>query len=292
MNHPRIGVIGLGGMGTALVTCLLRLEFTVHCHDARPEPVAAMVALGAVAAENPRALAERADVVFTFLPGPGEVESVALDPDTGVLAGLAPGAGLFDLSTCGPDTAERLGASFGAAGRTFVDCPVSRKAPDMTVLVGGAPGVLGSAEDVLGHVSRTIVHTGRLGGGYAVKLLNQHVKYAWYLASTEALLIAREYGVDPVVAANAIQQCSGGESGLSTAAEYFRHDTEAMRGHAPARTIDKDARLARALAAAAGVHSPTLDVVAETFGALAATAYRDRPYPEGTELIESLRTGS
>ncbi|HEX3790309.1 MAG TPA: NAD(P)-dependent oxidoreductase [Pseudonocardiaceae bacterium] len=291
MNQPRIGLIGLGGMGTALGSCLLAAGYPLHCHDARPEPVSLMVARGAGALPTARALAQACDVVFTFLPGPAEVESVALDPETGVLAGLAPGAAMFDLSTCAPDTAQRIGDAFDAAGRTFVDCPVSRKPPEMTVLVGGAPGALGAAEPVLAHAARTIIHTGRRGAGYAVKLLNQHVKYAWYLASTEALLIARAYGVDPALAADAIQQSSGGESGLSTAAKYFLGDTEGMATHAPTRTIDKDMRLAQALAESVHVESPTLDVVAEAFATLAGTPYRDRPYPEGSELITGLRIG-
>jgi 3-hydroxyisobutyrate dehydrogenase-like beta-hydroxyacid dehydrogenase len=289
--RPRIGVIGLGGMGTALTGCLLRAGYPVTVHDRRPAAVAPLTGQGADAAGSPRELAGLAGLVLTFLPGPAEVEQVALDPDTGVLAGLGADTPLLDLSTCGPDTAERIGAAFDAAGRTFLDCPVSRKAPEMTVLVGGEPGVLGPAAEVLGAVSRTIIHCGRRGAGYAVKLLNQHVKYAWYLAASEALLVAREHGIDPGLAADAIARCSGGESGLSAAAEWFRQDADAMRTHAPARTIAKDSLLARELAAAAGVHSPTLDVVAEFFAtALNGTPYPGRPYPEATELLARLRT--
>ncbi len=102
---------------------------------------------------------------------------------------LPTGAALLDMSTCNPEVAAIIGQAYDAAGRRFfVDCPpVSRKAPNMTVLVGGPSGVLGPDADVLAAVSRTLVYCGHRGAGYATKLLNQHVKYSWYLASAEAL---------------------------------------------------------------------------------------------------------
>jgi 3-hydroxyisobutyrate dehydrogenase-like beta-hydroxyacid dehydrogenase len=286
----RAGVIGLGPMGRALVTALLNEGLAVTCHDLAPGPVREMTAAGADSAPDPAAVARAADLVITFLPGPAEVTTVALDPERGVLAGLKPGGLLLDLSTCGPDTADRIGGAFDAAGRRFVDCPVSRKAPDMTVLVGGADGVLGDAADVLERVSRTVVYCGFRGAGYATKLLNQHVKYAWYLASAEALILARKYGLDPGVTASAIEVSSGGESGLSTAAKYFRDDADGMRAHAPASTIEKDMDLAEEMAAAAGVRSRTLDVTADFFTAVGTTPFRDRPYPQSCEFLAGLRT--
>jgi 3-hydroxyisobutyrate dehydrogenase-like beta-hydroxyacid dehydrogenase len=282
-----VGVIGLGRMGRALATSLLAQGIPVSCHDVSPDAVGHVVAQGAVRAPHPRAVADSCDLVMTFLPGPSEVADVALDATRGVLAGLRPGALMLDMSTCGPDTAAVLGTAFDQAGRRFVDCPVSRKAPEMTVLVGGAPGVLGDAADVLSCVSRAVVYCGFRGAGYATKLLNQHVKYAWYLASAEALALAQQIGLDPDVTATAIEQSSGGDSGLVTAAKYFTDDAGGMLVHAPASTIEKDMNLAEAMAAAAGVCCRTLDVTAEFFSAACATAFRDLPYPRSCELLAS-----
>lgn len=178
------------------------------------------------------------------------------------------------MSTCDPDVASIVGEAYDAVGRHFVDCPVSRKAPNMTVLVGGAPGVLGPDEEVLACVSRTLVYCGRRGAGYATKLLNQHVKYSWYLASAEALLIAEAMGLDPGEVATAIAECSGGDSGLSTAAEYFRHDPGVIRDHAPASTIEKDSVLAEKMVTATGISSRSLAVVVDFFRAVGATDFR------------------
>jgi 3-hydroxyisobutyrate dehydrogenase-like beta-hydroxyacid dehydrogenase len=285
----RVGVIGLGPMGQALVTSLLAAGFPVCCHDIRPAAVAPMAAAGATTAPDPAAIARSSDFVVTFLPGPAEVAAVALDPDRGVLAGLPPGGLLMDMSTCGPDTAQLIGAAFEQAGRRFVDCPVSRKAPAMTVLVGGPAGVLGDAGEAVDAVSRAVVYCGFRGAGYATKLLNQHVKYAWYLASAEALVLAGQLGLDPDVTATAIEQSSGGESGFTTAAKYFRGDVAGMRGHAPASTIEKDMDLAESMAAAAGARSRTLDVTADFFTAIGTTKYRELPYPQSCEFLTGLR---
>lgn len=286
----RVAVVGLGGMGLALVRALVAQGYPTCCYDLRPEAVQAAVDLGAESASSPRDCAERSDVVLSFLPGPAQVVEVALDPDTGVLAGLAPGAAMLDMSTCGPDLAEVLGPAFDAQGARFVDCPVSRKAPDSTVLVGGPAGILGADEPVLQSVSRSVVHCGRRGAGYATKLLNQHVKYSWYLASAEALVIAEAMGLDAGAVAAAIEQSSGGDSGLSTAAKYFRGDEAGIRTHAPASTIEKDLVLAEAMASRAGVRSRSLAVAVDFFLDVATTDYRQRPYPESSELLQALRT--
>src|SRR3954452_20720471 len=101
-------------MGTALVRSLLAAGWPVHCFDVRAERVAALVAEGARGAQDARSLAAASDVVLTFLPGPREVRAVALDAENGVLAGLAPGAAMLDMSTCHPDLALDLGRAFDA----------------------------------------------------------------------------------------------------------------------------------------------------------------------------------
>ena len=91
-------------------------------------------------------------------------------------------------------------------------------------------------------------------------------------------MLAQRFGLDPDVTASAIEQLSGGESGLSTAAKYFRDDTVGMLAHAPASTIEKDMDLAEAMAAAAGVRCRTLDVTADFFTAVGTTPFRELRY--------------
>lgn len=285
-----IGVIGLGGMGQALALALVARGYSVNCYDQRSEALQEMREHGVNALSSSREVAEGSHLVFTSLPGPAQVLSAVLDPDVGVLAGLASGATLIDMSTCTPDVSDALVPRFTARGAHFLDCPVSGKAPNMTVLIGGKDGALGEYEPIVREVSTELIYCGRAGSGYATKLLNQHVKYSWYLASAEALLVAQSMGMDPTIVAGAIGRSSGGKTGLTDAAEFYLEAGVNRKVHAPASTIHKDMALAQEMASQAGVDCPSLDVVAEFFREAVATPFRGEEYIRSAELLRTLRT--
>src|SRR5437870_13578114 len=91
-NTMRIGFIGTGTMGTPIAGCLVAAGHQLTVCDIRREATQTLQRQGAAVADTPRAVAQSSEVVFTSLPGPGEVETAALDPATGLPAGL-PGGG-------------------------------------------------------------------------------------------------------------------------------------------------------------------------------------------------------
>jgi len=94
----QLGFVGTGTMGTPIAGCLIDAGHRLTVYDVRPEATAALGARGAVLAANPRAVAEKSEIVFTSLPGPDEMEPAVLDPSTGILAGLRAGGGYVDLT--------------------------------------------------------------------------------------------------------------------------------------------------------------------------------------------------
>ena len=98
----RVGFIGLGIMGASLASNLQKAGYDLVVHDLSQQMAQAHLAAGAIWAETPRALAETCDIILTSLPGPSEIEAVALDRETGLLAGVRPGTVYFDLSTNSP----------------------------------------------------------------------------------------------------------------------------------------------------------------------------------------------
>ena len=100
----RIGFVGTGTMGTPIAGCLIRAGHSLSVYDRRPEATAALCAQGAVRADSAFAAARDSEVVFTSLPGPAEFEAAMLEPQTGILAGLQPGAAHIDLTTNAPKT--------------------------------------------------------------------------------------------------------------------------------------------------------------------------------------------
>jgi 3-hydroxyisobutyrate dehydrogenase-like beta-hydroxyacid dehydrogenase len=279
------GIIGLGRMGSSLARALLAQGVAVHGHDPDTHASSAARADGVTTHEDPAALAAAVDVLVTSLPTVDAVFSCLTD----LAPHLRTGSLVLETSTCAPEHAAALAPLVGARGATFVDCPVSRKAPHMTMLVGGPAGVLGESAAALERVSDDIVYCGRLGGGYAVKLLNQYVKYSRFLAASEALQFARGAGLEGEAVLRGLLSGTGAEAGLGTAEEFFTDDRDAIERHAPTATIVKDVELARRMLQDADFHSPTFDALVEFFLAAGVTELHDRPYPESASLLEAFR---
>src|SRR5436305_13473917 len=101
----KVGFIGLGTMGASMAANLQKAGYELVVHDVRRAAAEPYLAKGAVWADTPKALAEQCEVIFTSLPGPPEVEEVALGPN-GLLAGMKDGTTYSDLSTNPPTLAR------------------------------------------------------------------------------------------------------------------------------------------------------------------------------------------
>src|SRR6202035_176703 len=110
-NHMKIGFIGLATMGAGMAANLQKAGYELVVHDIRRASAERFLAAGAVWADTPKALAEQCDVIFTSLPGPPEVEAVALGPN-GLLSGMKDGTAYFDLSTNSPTLVRELNRRF------------------------------------------------------------------------------------------------------------------------------------------------------------------------------------
>src|SRR3954447_23043999 len=98
---PRLGFIGTGNMGRHMARHLIEAGYPLTVNDARRGAAGPLVELGATWADSPAEVAAASEIEFTSLPGPAEVDAVALGED-GVLAHLQPGSVFVDLSTNSP----------------------------------------------------------------------------------------------------------------------------------------------------------------------------------------------
>src|SRR4051812_17455613 len=120
----KVGFIGLGTMGASMAANLQKAGFELVVHDVRRAAAERHLAAGAVWADSPKALAEQCEVIFTSLPGPPEVEQVALGSN-GLLAGMKDGSAYFDLSTNSPTLVRELNRRFSEKHVYMLDAPVS-----------------------------------------------------------------------------------------------------------------------------------------------------------------------
>src|SRR5262245_52712630 len=162
----RIGFIGLGTMGASMASNLQRAGYDLVVNDIRPDAGAAHLAAGAEWADTPRAVASLCDVVFTSLPGPPEVETVARE----LLEGFTPGKVYFDLSTSSPTLARRLHAQYAEQGVHLLDSPVSggpagAKSGQLAIWVGGDETVFAQHRAVLEAIGDQVIYVGPIGAG-------------------------------------------------------------------------------------------------------------------------------
>ena len=137
----KVGFIGLGTMGASIALNAIRGQHSLVVHDINRDAAAPHLDMGATWAASPREVAATSEVVFTSLPGPTEVQAVALGAD-GLIEGLAAGTAYFDLSTNSPTVMRELHAVFQEKGVEVMDAPVSG-GPDgaasgkMAIWIGG-----------------------------------------------------------------------------------------------------------------------------------------------------------
>ena len=198
----KVGFVGLGIMGASMASNVQKGGHEVIVHDLRAEAAKPHLAAGAVWANTPRQVAEASDVVLTSLPGPPEVEAVALG-EHGLLAGLTAGKAYFDLSTNSPTVVRRIHAVFTARGVPMLDAPVSggpkgARSRKLAIWVGGDEAVFRRFKPVLDAMGDQVRRVGDIGAGSIAKLVHNMTTYCVQTALAEVFTLGVKAGVEPV----------------------------------------------------------------------------------------------
>ena len=195
-----VGFIGLGIMGTPMAGHLLEAghRLFVHARHRYPPSIAAS---GAVKCDSARAVAERADIVFTMVPDTPDVEKVLLGQD-GVAAGLSKGKTVVDMSSISPIATKEFARKINALGCDYLDAPVSggevgAKNATLSIMVGGDEAVFERVKPLFELMGKNITRVGGNGDGQTAKVANQIIVALTIEAVGEALLFAAKAGADP-----------------------------------------------------------------------------------------------
>ncbi|MBB4003385.1 NAD(P)-binding domain-containing protein [Aurantimonas endophytica] len=210
-GRQRIGFIGIGLMGEAMVRHLLDLGHKVTVWNLEPERLETVVPHGAIAADSPAAVARDSDVVMLCVLNMAAVERCIFAEDGVAAAGRGP-AVIVDFSTADPDgtrdAAARLKALTGAG---WVDAPVSggpqlARTGEMTVMAGGSQEDFDAVKPLVEQMSGNLTLMGPVGAGQTTKILNQAIVGTGYVLMAEALVLAEAAGID----AARLPQCLAG----------------------------------------------------------------------------------
>ena len=196
-----IGFVGLGTIGGTIAGNIRKAGYPMMVHDIRTEAVKRLVTAGAQSANSPAEVARHCRVVFTSLPGPPEVEEVALGPN-GLLHGVRGGSVYVDLSSSSPDLIRRIAAEFHLRGARVMDAPLivgkdGIANRSIEVLASGAREVYEEVKILLDSFGDTVIYTGELGTGTVIKLAHNLVRRGIGLAIGEGIVLGAKAGVEP-----------------------------------------------------------------------------------------------
>ncbi|MEJ2862800.1 NAD(P)-dependent oxidoreductase [Actinomycetospora flava] len=202
-----VGFVGLGHMGMPMVSRLVDAGVTVRAHDASADARGAFADAvpGATVVGSAGETATGADAVLLCLPDSDVVEAVVGELDAARV--------IVDMSSSEPLRTRALAASLAESGRVLIDAPVSggvsgARAGTLAIMVGGPDDVVADLQPVLAAMGRPR-HVGPVGAGHALKALNNLMSAAHLLASSEAVLVGEEFGLDPAVMLEVVNGSSG-----------------------------------------------------------------------------------
>ncbi|MCY3544914.1 MAG: NAD(P)-dependent oxidoreductase [Chloroflexi bacterium] len=195
-----VGFIGLGNLGTPMARNIQRAGFPMVVFDVVEGATRHLLEGGARLAASPGEVAAASDVILSSVPGPPEVEQVALGPE-GIVSGIGEGNVYVDLSTSRPSLIREIAGVFEGKGAHVLDAPVLTSptaAEDREVIVmpSGDREVFERLLPVFEAFADKVVYQGELGMGSACKLVNNMITLAVRQVVAEGLTLGMKAGLD------------------------------------------------------------------------------------------------
>jgi len=217
-DKEKIGVVGTGRMGQAMVRHLIKHGYPVMAQDIEPKSITAARALGAEAAKTPAEVGKACKFVIIAVGYDDEATAVMLGPD-GLLETMGAGSVIGVSSTCTPEHVKMLAEKARAKGVDVLDAPICRgqMAADtgtMLILCGGKPEVFERGKPIYSTFGKDYVLLGDIGAGQFGKAMNNFLLWVNGIALIEAGRLAEANGMDLVKLREALLISSGASDAL------------------------------------------------------------------------------
>ncbi|MGH7916059.1 MAG: NAD(P)-dependent oxidoreductase [Candidatus Binataceae bacterium] len=214
----RIGFIGLGNMGGPMALNLIKAGHKLTVNDVRREVAGPHLSGGAGWADTPAQVAQKSELVLTSLPGPKEVEAVALGSN-GLLEGMDKSAIYADLSTNSPTVVRRLHGIFKEKGVAMLDAPVSggvlgARNATLAVMVGGDQAIFNRVKPAFDGIGDKVTYIGAIGAGTVAKLVHNMIAICSTQVLAEAFTMGVKAGVSPEALLTAVSNGAYGQGML------------------------------------------------------------------------------
>jgi 3-hydroxyisobutyrate dehydrogenase-like beta-hydroxyacid dehydrogenase len=194
-----LGFVGLGVMGSQMVSRLLSKGHSVTGYNRTRSKAQWLIDKGMKLADSPRAVAAAADVTFAMVTNSAAITSVTEGPD-GLLAGLSAGKIFVDISTVSPSVSRALAAKVREKGADMVDSPVSGSVitlqeGKLSVMVGGRRETFERVKPLLLDIGPKVTHVGDNGLALAMKIAVNLSLAVQMMAFSEGVLLAEKSGI-------------------------------------------------------------------------------------------------
>ena len=210
----RIGLIGLGAMGSGMARSLRRAGFATHVFDVRAETASAFAKDGGVVCTSPAQLAASCEVIVSVVVNAAQTESVLFGED-GCAAAMKAGSVFVMCSTVDPNWSMTLEARLAAMGILYLDAPISGGAAkaasgEMTMMTAGSAAAYAKVGPALDAMAAKVYRLGdKAGAGSKVKIINQLLAGVHIAAAAEAMALGLREGVDAAALYEVITHSAG-----------------------------------------------------------------------------------
>jgi len=286
-----LGIVGLGLLGSAVAGRLRACGHVVVGYDLVAEKGKSLVELGGRAAPSAEAVAKSAEAVCVVLPSLASVEAVVLGP-RGLAASGPAGAAIIQMSTISPALTERLAREVTARGLAFLDCPISGTSAMVAqgegiIFVGGERSVFARWRPVLETILPRAVFIGAAGRAMVLKLVANLLVALHSAAAAEALLLARQAGLDLGLVLDVLTKSAATSRMLEVRGPLIARDE-----FPPQMKLDlfmKDLHLIQEAARSVGAPLPLTDVAERLYAAAMEAGHGGADLSVVVKAIEGIR---
>ena len=262
----RIGFVGTGAMGSALLSRLKLANVPVTAFDIAPAAMETARAEGAEPAPSAKAVAQLCTTVDVVVRTDQEILDCTLGSD-GIVEGAAPGTVVLLHSTIRPSTTKKV-AQAAAEKRVYVIDACMTAVPSvvrqggLTFLVGGQKALFDRAKPHLLNMAKEAIYMGPLGSGNVTKLFKNMVTASESLIVYEALQIAKAAGINLKTALDVMQKTKSHHV-LERWEMRFELAGKDLKFHAGSNLYDKDLPLAAEVGKELGADIPVAEQLAK-----------------------------
>ena len=262
----KIGFVGTGAMGSALLSRLKLANVQAIAFDIAPAAMEAARKEGAETATSAKAVAQSSTIVDVVVRTDQEVLDCTLGKD-GILEGAAPGTLILLHSTIRPTTTKKIAEAAAETRANVIDAcmtavPNVVRQGGLTFLVGGQKALFERAKPHLLHMAKDAVHMGPLGCGNVTKLFKNMVTASEALIVYEALQIAKAAGIDYKAALDLMQKTKS-QNILDRWNTRFDLSGGDLKFNAGVNLYDKDLPLAAEVGKTLGATIPVTEQLAQ-----------------------------